>query len=303
MNLREWALPVYTVLIQMATGTLAVLWIIRTLGLSRFGRAEMDSFTRNPVIIILLTIIVAMIGSHFHLSRPYLSILALSNFKTSWLSREIVFTVFFSFSVGLLWALQAFTHLQGVIKDVLGWLGVLFGGITIYAMSGVYQLPTQVVWNTPITTYSFYATSILLGVFATAAILVFDLKLAEIQAPEKLELRGEIVRNTLRWLAGLAVPMVLVALFLDYRLIVVLQSQAEAAHLSLDLMLNLYKPLLIFRLITLLVGVVWLAWTVFSKQIHNQRLIGPVYMSCLMVFVGEILGRFLFYATHIRLGL
>ena len=298
MNLREWALPVYTILVQMATGALAALWIFRSLGAAKFGKEQMDGLTRNPVTIILLTIFVGMVGSHFHLSRPYLSFLAVSNFGSSWLSREILFTILFSLMVGVLWFLQYF-----VLKDILGWLGVFFGGVTIYCMSRVYQLPTQVVWNTPITTYSFFATAILLGVLATAALLIFDLKLFEIQGKGDLILHADIVQNSLRWLAGIGIFMVLVVIYLDYLLIVTLQSQGSIAHLSLDLMFNLYKPLLIFRLVTLIAGVGWLSISVFTKKVSSQHLIVPVYMSCLMVLIGEILGRFLFYAMHIRLGI
>jgi DMSO reductase anchor subunit len=34
-----------------------------------------------------------------------------------------------------------------------------------------------------------------------------------------------------------------------------------------------------------------------------QSLMSPVYLSCLLIMVGEIIGRFLFYATHVRVGL
>jgi len=280
-----------------------VIWTIRTIGLPRYGREAMDDFTHNPVIIILLTIVAGMIGSHFHLSRPLFSFLAILNLRTSWLSREILFTVLFVLCVGILWSSQTFLRLPPVFKDWSGWLGVLFGICTIFCMSRAYQLPTQVVWNTPITTYSFFANTLLLGILATAVILVFDLQLAGIQASEKLMPRAEIVHQTLRWLAGLAIPFVFVVFILDYLLLKMLQRQGEVAHLSLALILNLYQPLGIFRIIVMLAGVAWLAWTVFLNHGSIHRRIGPVYMACLLVFVGEILGRFLFYATHIRIGL
>jgi DMSO reductase anchor subunit len=34
-----------------------------------------------------------------------------------------------------------------------------------------------------------------------------------------------------------------------------------------------------------------------------QELFTPAYFGCLLVIVGEALGRFLFYAAHIRTGL
>ena len=71
MNLREWALPVYTVLIQMAVGTLLCLWILRFFGRQKYGEEVIDRVIRNPLLIILSTIALGMLGAHFHLSRPY----------------------------------------------------------------------------------------------------------------------------------------------------------------------------------------------------------------------------------------
>ncbi len=86
MNVREWALPVYTILIQMAVGMLLVLWTLRLFGNKRYGKERIDQIVRDPLIIIIATIILGVIGAHFHLSRPYLSFLAVRNFRTSWLS-------------------------------------------------------------------------------------------------------------------------------------------------------------------------------------------------------------------------
>jgi DMSO reductase anchor subunit len=80
MNVREWALPVYTILIQLAVGALFVLWLIRTLANSKFNHQEIDRIIRNPILVIALTVVVAMGGSHFHLSKPFESFLAVLNF-------------------------------------------------------------------------------------------------------------------------------------------------------------------------------------------------------------------------------
>jgi DMSO reductase anchor subunit len=41
----------------------------------------------------------------------------------------------------------------------------------------------------------------------------------------------------------------------------------------------------------------------YRLKTKPQSLMLPVYLSCLSIMVGEIIGRFLFYATHIRVGL
>ena len=40
MNLREWALPVYTILMQLAVGALFSLWVIRALSSAKYGERK-----------------------------------------------------------------------------------------------------------------------------------------------------------------------------------------------------------------------------------------------------------------------
>ena len=100
MNVREWALPIYTILMQLAIGSLLILWIIRWLASPKFSPGEMDRIIRNPILVIFFTVTTAMTGSQFHLSKPFHSFYAVLNFKTSWLSREIVFTILFFLALG-----------------------------------------------------------------------------------------------------------------------------------------------------------------------------------------------------------
>jgi DMSO reductase anchor subunit len=69
--------------------------------------------------------------------------------------------------------------------------------------------------------------------------------------------------------------------------------------------MRLYQPLLVLRLGLPLVGIVWLVISVYKMLKENKTitdLMMPVYVSCTSVMVGEILGRFLFYAIHVRIG-
>jgi len=52
--------------------------------------------------------------------------------------------------------------------------------------------------------------------------------------------------------------------------------------------------------------VVWLvvlAYQATRVKKTLQELLVPVYLSCLIVMIAEILGRFLFYASHVRVGI
>jgi DMSO reductase anchor subunit len=75
---------------------------------------------------------------------------------------------------------------------------------------------------------------------------------------------------------------------------------------SLKLLFDLYLPLFIMRLALTIVAPLWMGYAVRQMRKTGaapQTLMAPVYMSCLLILIGEIIGRFLFYATHIRLGI
>ena len=181
MNLREWALPVYTVLLQMSVGMLLVLWILRINIHKNHKKGMVEHIVRDPLLIIVITALFGMLGAHFHLSRPWLSFLAIRNFGSSWLSREIVFTLLFFLSVTLLWFLQWFRRGGWVIRTILGWVAIAIGMVMIYCMGRIYLPPTQEAWNTPETIPSYFGSMLILGVMSMAAILVMDLRFSEVR--------------------------------------------------------------------------------------------------------------------------
>jgi len=306
MNVREWALPVYTILMQLAVGALLVLWIIRRLASSKFSPGEMDRIIRNPLLVIMITVIVAMVGSHFHLSKPFHSFYAVRNFAHSWLSREIVFTVMFFIMLFSLWLLSRYKKEFRFLLTVIGWISILFGVIVVYCMARIYMLPTQAAWNSPLVIVSFYTTTVLLGIMTIACLLVLDLKFAEIQRTNDIDIRVQVIRYSMVWLTSVAFLAVVVNIFLTFYQIYMLSQGDVNARTSLQLMFELYTPLLILRFFSIIVAPFWIGYAVHRMHkagLMPQRLMIPVYMSCLFILIGEILGRFLFYATHIRVGI
>lgn len=306
MNLREWALPVYTILMQLAAGSILTLWTIRAVTSLKLGNEEIGRMSIKPTSAILCAILVAIFGAHFHLSRPFLSFLALANLGSSWLSREILFTTLFFFSVVGLAALEWLGRNRSRLTTVVGWFAAGCGVASVFCMSAIYLLPVQPIWNSPITVLTFFATTLLLGAVAMAVFLVLDLSFSEMRAPGERGLRLDVARSALVWLAVAAVVAAAVQLSLNIAQVIWLQNDNSLAGLSLELLLGIYRPLFLIRLGLSLVGVALLAAAVCSMQRKRRKvtdLLLPVYLSCLFVLVGEILGRFLFYATHIRLGI
>lgn len=306
MNVREWALPVYTILMQLAVGSILVLWILRWLANSKFHPDEMDRITRNPVMVIVITVVTAMGGSHFHLSKPWSSFYAVRNFQMSWLSREVIFTILFFLALILIWILSRLRKDRRRLISALGWLAIFFGFGTVYCMARIYMLPTQIAWNSSAVIVSFFATTFLLGSMAIACLLVLDLKFAEIQKSDDIDVRSQVIRYSLAWLVLVAWLAVLVNLAVVFCQIFSLAQGDIIAQTSLQLLFDLYIPLFVLRLLFMLIAPAWIGYAVYRMRKSGsspQALMIPIYMSCLLILIGEILGRFLFYATHIRVGI
>ncbi len=306
MNLREWALPVYTILIQLGTGALLGLWIIRTLAAPNLGRAEIRRIVTRPVLVILLTIFVATVGAHFHLSHPFQSYLAMINLGSSWLSREVLFTFLLFVAVGILAVVQSFGPPRERLETFLGWLAIAFGLASIFCMSEIYDLPAQAAWNSRLTTLSFYATTILVGSVSLIALLVMDYDFSQAQDNQGSPSRESTVKRSIVQFAIVVGVTTCMVLIVNLDQVLTLQSGNEFARTSLDLLLGLYGPLFTARLGAVVVGagvLLFVIWNMRYKKKTIAELIMPVYFSFLLILIGEILGRFLFYATHIRQGL
>lgn len=307
MNLREWALPVYTILIQLATGGLLILWSMRAFGRKIITRDEFDDVAKIPLLIIFSTIFLAMVGAHFHLSRPYLSFLAMVNVQTSWLSREIVTTVLLFLMTGILLILVWFVDRHVWVKEVLGWGAVLSGLVTIFSMARIYMLPTQMAWNSPLTVVSYYLSTFLLGTSSMAAILPMEYNFAVVRGSILINKRHILVKKSLGWITATAVLMaiLIILIYLD-QIETLFDIDHESVQASIQLLLGLYRPLLLMRMVLLLGGAFGLiasVWYFFVRNKPIKELIGYAYVFCTLVVVSEILGRFLFYATHVRVGL
>lgn len=306
MNVREWALPVYTILMQLAVGGFAILWLIRYLAGYKFNPQEIDHIISNPILVIAITAVVAMGGAHFHLSKPFHSFLAVLNFRTSWLSREIIFSVLFFMSTMSVLYLTYFQTRHRRLISILGWMAIIFGFILIYCMARIYLIPTQVAWNSTTVIFSFYTTALLLGGMAISTLMVLDLKFAEIQKADDVDLLAQVIRYSYGGLTALTVVLVALSLTIIYVQTHLLAQGDLIARTSLSLLVDIYLPLFLLRLILLIFASTSLVYAVirmYRLKSPPQNLMMPVYLSCLLILVGEIIGRFLFYATHIRVGL
>lgn len=306
MNIREWTLPVFSILIQLATGILLALWIVRAFNKGKIDQDALDKISRYPMLVVFITILAAMIAAHFHLSQPRFSFLSMLNFRSAWLSREITFTILFFFSTAglldLIWYITGHERL----KNILGWMTILFGCLTVYSMGNIYLLRTQPVWNTPATPLAFYGTTILLGASALPLILVLDIRFCETRSDKNLDIRQMILKSSLVWFAIVAIIAAGGIIACNLYNIAYLRAGSVVAQTGLQLLFGLYKPLLSMRMVTALVGLCLLIYTVFITHRRNRpvdELVTPLFLSFMLIAISEVLGRILFYGTSVRIGL
>jgi DMSO reductase anchor subunit len=136
-------------------------------------------------------------------------------------------------------------------------------------------------------------------------LMILDVRFAEIQQVDTA-LQMQVIRYSFSGLTQLTLLVVVMNLVVTLVQIMLLSQGDITARTSLDLLIELYLPLLLIRLLLLVATPVYLGLSVSQLYKHKatpQALMVPVYLSSLMIFVAEIVGRFLFYATHIRTGL
>lgn len=301
MDTREWALLIFTILGQTAAGVLLVLMIIRTYIKGKAGVEQADQFTNGPLYIVVPIMLLALLSSLFHLGSPLNIVKAVPNLGSSWLSREVVISVVFVILAGLYTYMQWRKVGSEASRTIVGWIAALVGVFQVYGMGMVYMIRTQPSWNTAATPVTFFTTSLLLGVLTVATALVMDHSRSG-KAPEK---QMDLLRSVLQGLAMasiilLGIEFLVLPLYMAY-----LSSQGSAAVESLNMMVGSFGATLALRLILVFIGAGILAAYLYRNASipgKESTLSTLVYSALILVLASEIMGRFIFYATHVGIG-
>ena len=96
MDLRELALVLFTVIMQMAVGAFCVLGGVHFFAARRNGLDEADKLSDRALVAIGPLAVFALAVTFLHLGNPVNAPRAISNLGTSWLSREITLALLFS---------------------------------------------------------------------------------------------------------------------------------------------------------------------------------------------------------------
>lgn len=306
MDIHEWALIAFTILTQLAAGSFVVLWIAQFLAARRRGEAEADRLADRALLAIIPVLLLGLLASLGHLGNPLYAPRAVLNVGKSWLSREILFAVSFT----ILGAVYTFVQWKKIstaaVRKVLSLVTALVGIGMVYSMSQIYMVRTVPIWNTVITSLSFFTTTFQLGTIAVGAAFVVAYKLVLKTDPGCEEAQCDVLNSTIRWIAVASVILLGVQIITVPLLAGHLTSQAvPAAEKSAMLMFGEFGPMLILRLALSFIGAGAFSLFLFKHASKPQfeAVLGTLVLGAFaLILVSEVLGRYLFYATNVRVG-
>ena len=307
MNIHDWALVIYTILVQMAVGSFIVLGLMHYLARAKSGQEQADKLSNRALLAIGPVLVLGTIASLLHLGSPLDSFRAISNLGSSWLSREIAFTVAFII-VGAVFAFMQWRKIStSNIRNLVALVAVVLGLGLVYSMTRIYMQRTTPSWDTIATPISFFTTTFLLGVLAIGAAFFANYAYLESKKSDDAGTQKELLRASLQVIAVMAVVLVGIHLVVTPLTIAYLaNSDAVAAVESANTMIEDYGILLALRLVLAFLGAGIAGAFMYGSTTSpgRERFAGMLAASAfILVLVAEIMGRFLFYITKTTVGL
>lgn len=306
MNVREWALVAFTILSQMAIGSMIVLGIVHFFAIRKAGMQEADRLSNRILPAIGIVLGAAMLISLGHLGSPLNAPLAVLHLSSSWLSREIFFTVSFLVVGGIFSVMQWRGWGSFAVRNIIAWIAAILGLVQIFSMSHIYMISTEPAWDSIATPISFFTTAFLLGSLAIGTAMVVNYNINRRQDQECEEIQCGLLRDSLRWISIAAVALLGVEMVLAPLYISTLAAGASPAQESANLMFHQYGAFFALRLILVFIGAGILGVFIYRNAISpgRENILGNLtYSAFTLVLIAEVLNRFLFYATRVRLGL
>ncbi len=301
MNAREWALISFTILSQLAVGTFLVSELVGYFLRRKYSSDLVNRLINLAHLIIVPSMLVALFASLLHLGKPLYAYRAINNLESSWISREILFGLVFTLLIIIYSFSQWRKFGSKFTRNLLAWLTALAGVLLVLSMSTIYTLPTQPTWNEWTTPLNFFTTTLMLGAVSIGAASVtnyFSTRHKETgQGAEQTTLNLDAIR----WTTILAVVMLGVEIIALTICLGSLAAGSETARECAQLMTGQFGWLLLLRVSLAFLGASILGVFLYNLTFRSQsegKIGYLVYSAFVLVFVAEVLGRFLFYATN-----
>lgn len=256
-----------------------------------------------------LTLVAGLGVATLHLGRPSKAYRAMAGLRTSWLSREILcFNVFAAAASGLLaWGwLTLPTQMTGISRSIPAAATVIFGSIAVASSAMLYIATKRPLWTAFRTTSFFFLTAAIVGV----ATVMLALQWAQVDSDFVTTLFGPLTPVSS---ASIAAAVVVLAKALMVFSVCKLAIEGSLfAHLwsvqftpprhAAQLMMGELRWTTIVRFSLLVAGGLLLPLLfLINAQATDATQAGAMLMtfSCLMLLVGELLERYLFFAVSV----
>lgn len=162
MNSSDWSLLFFTLIGQFSAGAVTALLLFAIFSKSQPNTSTIKFFS-NTLLVATITILVALLISFLHLSAPLSSVFAISNIKSSWLSREILMVSVYAAAIFATTVYWQWFRGKGIFIRPLLLVSASLGLGMVYTMGKIYMIPTVPIWNTPATLVAFFANTLILG--------------------------------------------------------------------------------------------------------------------------------------------
>jgi len=305
MQLRDWSLVFFTLLTQMAVGAFLTLQVVQ-IWLCTPKRDVPEERRTVRLVAVLASLTLGLSVALFHLSTPLEALRALVNLNSSWLSREIVSGGLFAVFLSALTTMQWRSKNTSLNTKWMAWLTGVTAVAFLYCQIQIYLLPSQPSWNTVATPTAFVASALRLGVLGVMVILVSEGWTPTTPSRHSRSPDGYAPLGILQGLSLVGLVAVLTELLiLPIQVADLARDPSPAAASSLYKLTYDYDWLLGLRFGLLFVATATLAVMLASHRIPSRSRLAPklAYASFCIVLVAEVCGRFLFYATRVRVGI
>jgi len=286
--LKERPLILFTLLMQLSVGAFLSLGWLYFLFLNQVGTSTAIQLTSPGFLAIGLLVALGMLASLLHLGTPRNAYRALLNWRSSWLSREILFTILFALSGALFTSFQWYQIGSLSSRTLLGGLTGICGLALVYSMARLYILRTLPGWSAGRPLLSFFTTTFLLGSLGAGSLVMIQ----ALQLPAFDSINAGIIRSAVSELAW--IWLLLLGVFL---ISLVLGSTQSPKKLNSEAVRQ-QNRILLLRLVLNFSGAGILGWLTYqqastSAPVNHLALL--ILAAFSLVLLGEILGRYWFY--------
>ncbi|NHB68262.1 dimethyl sulfoxide reductase anchor subunit family protein [Perlabentimonas gracilis] len=283
MHSSEWSLLFFTLIGQFSAGLTTALLIYTIITPKRDDNAQ-ASFLKVGLLVATGAIGIALIISFLHLSAPLSSVFALTNLKSSWLSREILMVSAYAASVFATTLYWLFCKGKRSFLIPLLAISSLLGLTMVLTMAKLYMIETIPVWNTPGTLIAFYVNTILLG-SSFASVLFYNSH------------KDNLDKNVER------VFVFVIITILAVKFISGLVGWDTTTNENIAFAGRMYHPIWNALSWAWLLGLGMLIRRVFPNPRDSDTGIRLYLLAFVFFVIAEFAARIIFYSSYFRIGL